>query len=69
MAVLLKYGTLIPLAVRLALATGTAYGTVKYNVWSDSSQSREKLEKLKASVQTEIEYPRTFINKYSKVSF
>ena len=65
MAVLFKYGSLIPLAVRIALASGTAYGTVKYNVWStDSSQSQEKLEKLKSSVQREIEYPKTFMKKY-----
>ena len=67
MAVLLKYGTLIPLTVRLAVAGGAAYGTVKYNVWSDSSQSKEKLEKLKASAQAEIQYPRTFINKYKVI--
>ncbi len=67
MAVLLKYGSLVPLAVRLGLATGTAYGTVKYNVWTDSSQSKEKLEKLKNSVKREIEYPKTIMDKYRKV--
>ena len=58
MAVLLKMGSLVPTAVRVALSGGAAYGTVKYGVWTDSSQSREKLERLKNSVEREIQYPQ-----------
>ena len=64
MATLLKYGSLIPVAIRVALSGGAVYGSVKSGIWSDSSQSPEKLERLKQSVQKEIEYPKTVL-KYS----
>lgn len=58
MAVLLKYGSLIPLALRVAVAGGATYGTVKQGVWRDSTESREKLTQMKQAVQKEIEYPK-----------
>ena len=55
MTAVLKYS---PLAVRIFVAGGAGYGTVKYGIWSDSSKSREKLDQIKHSVQREIEYPK-----------
>ena len=55
MAYALKYIRLIPMAIRVSLAGGAAYGTVKVGVWSQDTQaSREKLDLL----QREIEYPQ-----------
>ena len=56
MAVLFKYLSFIPTALRLGLAGGATYGTVKADVWSDSSKSREKLEHMKQALQSEIQY-------------
>lgn len=36
----------IPVAVRVLIAGGGAYGTVKVGVWNDSEQSREKLKDI-----------------------
>lgn len=47
---------MIPLAVRLSLTGGAAYGTAKVGLWSDSAQSQDALRKLKGSWR-EIEYP------------
>ena len=59
MASLFRYIRLVPAAVRLTLAGGAAYGTVKVGAWSDSSESREKLDKVQESLHNirEIEYP------------
>ena len=59
MAAAFWYVRLIPTAVRVALAGGVTYGTVKVGAWSDSSDSREKLDKVQESIQSvrEIEYP------------
>ena len=59
MAFVFRYARLIPLAVRISLAGGTVYGTAKVGVWSDSSESQEKIEKIRESWQNvrEIEYP------------
>ena len=59
MASLFGYIRLIPTAVRLTLAGGAAYGTVKVGAWSDSSESREKLDKVQESLHNirELEYP------------
>ena len=59
MAALFRYGRLVPAAVRIILAGGVSYGTVKAGVWSDSTQSREKLDKL--SNVYEIEYPKSWV--------
>ena len=58
MAVLIKYFSIIPAALRIGLAGGAAYGTVKADVWSDSSKTIEKLEHMKRAVQKEIRYTR-----------
>lgn len=43
------------MAIRVSLAGGAAYGSVKVGVWSqDTQDSREKLDML----QREIEYPQ-----------
>ena len=55
----------IPSAVRLSLAGGTAYGSEKIGVWSDSSKSRDKLREMRKSLY-EIEYPA--VSKYTKYS-
>ena len=60
MAALLKYGKLIPLAIRVGVAGGVGYGTVQSGIWSDSSKSREKLDRLKESMQKEIQYPASY---------
>lgn len=65
MAVLLKYGSLIPIAIRVTLSGGAVYGSVKSGIWTDSSQSREKLDRLKQSMHKELEYPKT-IFRYTK---
>ena len=59
MAFLIKFARLVPLAVRLSLAGGAAYGTAKVGVWSDSSGSPDKLRKVRESwlIEREIEYP------------
>ena len=59
MAAAFRYIRLIPTAIRLTLAGGVTYGTVKVGAWSDSSDSREKLDKVQESFQSvrEIEYP------------
>ncbi len=62
MAFLLKS---IPSAVRLSLVGGTAYGSAKIGVWSDSSKSRDKLREMRKSLY-EIEYPA--VSKYTKYS-
>ena len=67
MAALLKYGSIIPLAIRVGLSGGAVYGTVKSGVWSDNSQSQERLERLKQSMHRELEYPKT-VFRYGKVS-
>lgn len=54
----------IPSAIRLSLAGGTAYGTTKIGVWSDSSKSRDKLREMRKSLY-EIEYPAA-VSKYSR---
>ena len=59
MASLLKLGALIPAALRVTLSGGAVYGSVKYGVWTDSKNSPEKLERLKKSVEREMEYPKT----------
>ena len=49
---------LVPAGLRLRVTGGAAYGTVKYGIWcDDSSESREKLERLKRSTQRERVYP------------
>ena len=53
----------IPSAIRLSLAGGTAYGTTKIGVWSDSSKSRDRLREMRKSLY-EIEYPA--VSKYSR---
>lgn len=55
MAVVFQYARLIPLALRVSLAGGAAYGTVKVGAWSDGKESRERLEQLQN--RREIEYP------------
>lgn len=49
--------------MRLSLAGGTAYGTTKIGVWSDSSNSQDKLREMRKSLY-EIEYPA--VSKYSR---
>lgn len=60
MAFVLRYARIVPLTIRISLAGGAAYGTVKVGAWSESTeQSREKLHHLRESWQNarEIEYP------------
>ena len=61
MAFILKLGRLIPIAVRISLAGGAAYTTTTYGVWSDSSESKDKLQNVRESWLNlyEIEYPST----------
>ncbi|KAL5469432.1 hypothetical protein EMCRGX_G030687 [Ephydatia muelleri] len=40
---LLSIIRVIPVAIRVAVAGGGVYGTVKVGVWNDSERSREKL--------------------------
>ena len=47
--------------VRLSLAGGTAYGTAKVGVWSDSTDSQDKLKEARKSLY-EIEYPAAVSN-------
>ena len=55
MAYAVKYLKLVPLAIRVSLAGGAAYGSVKVGAWSVSTQtSKDKLDQL----QREIEYPK-----------
>ena len=47
---------LVPVAVRVGVAGGAAYGSVKVGMWSPRTQdSRETLDQL----QREIHYPTT----------
>ena len=59
MAFIIRLARLVPLAVRLSLAGGAAYGSAKVGVWSDSSGSQDKLRKVRESwpIEREIEYP------------
>lgn len=67
MAALLKYCVAaIPAAVRVAISGGAIYGSAKYGVWTDSSESRERLDRLIQSTQRELEYPKK-VFKYKKV--
>ena len=53
---LLRYVRLLPLALRVTLAGGATYGTVKLGTWSDSTtEGRETLQRIKQNVR-EIEY-------------
>jgi len=47
---------LVPGALRVGVAGGAAYGTTKLGVWSDSSESIEKFDRLRTS-RREILYP------------
>lgn len=58
MAFVFRTLALIPTALRIGVAGGAAYGTAKVGVWSDSTESREKLEQINQAVQKEIHYPR-----------
>lgn len=66
MAFLLRLGALVPTAIRVAVPGGAVYGSAKYEVWADSKESREKLDRLRNSVEREIEYPQ-MTGKYQKV--
>ena len=55
MADVFQFARLIPLALRVSLAGGITYGTVKVGAWSDGKESRERLEQLQNI--REIEYP------------
>lgn len=55
---LLRIVALTPAALRVTLSGGAVYGSVKYGVWTDSKESREKLERLKNSMEREIQYPQ-----------
>ena len=59
MAFIIRIVRLIPLAVRLSLAGGAAYSTAKLDVWSDSSDSQDKLRNVRESwlFRSEIDYP------------
>ncbi len=59
MAFIFKTIRLVPTAIRITMAGGVTYGTVKAGAWSDSSDSREKLDKVQESIgnMREIEYP------------
>ena len=60
MAFILKLARLIPAAVRISLAGGAAYGTATFGVWSDSSESKDKLKQVRESWSNlyELEYPQ-----------
>ena len=59
MAFVFRTISLVPMAIRVTVAGGVTYGTVKAGAWSDSSDSREKLDKVQESISNlrEIEYP------------
>ncbi|XP_064388566.1 uncharacterized protein LOC135336624 [Halichondria panicea] len=59
MAFVFRTLRLVPTAIRVTVAGGVTYGTVKAGAWSDSSDSREKLDKVQESISNlrEIEYP------------
>ncbi len=59
MAFVFRTIRLVPTAIRVTVAGGVTYGTVKAGAWSDSSDSREKLDKVQESISNlrEIEYP------------
>ncbi len=59
MAFVFKTIRLVPAAIRITMAGGVTYGTVKAGAWSDSSESREKLDNIQESLSNmrEIEYP------------
>lgn len=59
MAFVLRVGSLLPIAVRVLVTGGAAYGSVRVGVWEDSSKSRETLENWRRSLRDmrEIEYP------------
>ncbi len=58
MAFVLQLARLVPIAVRLAVAGGAAYGTVRAGAWEDSSGSRDSVEQWRHSFNIrEIEYP------------
>lgn len=61
MAFIFRIGRMVPLAVRLFLTGGVAYGTVSAGLWSDSAKSQEALRTLKGSWR-EIEYPAVAIH-------
>lgn len=67
MAFIFRTLTLVPTALRVGLAGGAAYGTTKMGVWSDSSDSQETLDKLKA-VKREIQYPSSNVYPFLKKS-
>ena len=67
MAFIFRIGRMVPLAVRLTLTGGAAYGTVNAGLWSDSAQSQDALTKLKVSWR-EIEYPAVATHSSDTVS-
>lgn len=67
MAFIFRIGRMAPLAVRLSLTGGAAYGTVNAGLWSDSVQSQDALKKLKGSWR-EIEYPTIATHSSDNVS-
>lgn len=52
-----KYLSIFPAALRIGLAGGAAYGTVRAGVWSDSSKSGEKLERIEQATRKVLLYP------------
>jgi len=58
MAAVFHYARLIPLALRVTLAGGATYGTIKAGAWSDGKESKERLEQFQQSLpMREVEYP------------
>ena len=64
MAFIFRMVGLIPTAVRVGVSGGAAYGSAKMGVWSDSTETKEKLD----IVQREIHYPSSGIYPFSKKS-
>ena len=61
MAFLVHIVRMVPAALRVTLAGGAAYGSLRAGVWKDSSESREQLDSVQDSLHRlrEIEYTQT----------
>ena len=58
MSFVFRIVAMVPAALRAGTAGGAVYGTAKLGVWSDSSESKEKLDRLRTWTDREIQYPK-----------
>ena len=57
----------VPIAIRIAVAGGGAYGTAKVGVWNDSKRSREKLNDFHDSWKDAIKIHPSSVPESTKV--